>query len=688
VKLTDEQESILNSAKNMEFGDVLVVNALAGCGKTSTLKEIAKNIKNANFLYLAFNRSVIDEAKKKFDKTNVQPYTMSGFARRFVNQDNDPKGNIFDFIKEALNITDGRKWGIREAYLEVCKSDIPISEVWNHREQFLDDYRLELEKTDIPNPQYWIEQREEALKYIKPLHESIINHPTYTTFQSYEKEFIDRYAENPDRYYLDYEYIVVDEAQDTSKLFSKFLFSAIKTKKFKTILVGDNNQKIYGWRGDIDLFGESKKLFPVKEEKLSKTFRFKSQSDIEREANHILNMRNQNIIGFRTQETNDKQTAFLSRTNIVLFKLALDFIQKGQDYRFDTKNFENEKRDTSSIYQLFLHTKELINKLENVPITQLQEYQYRGKNYKEKKNLEKAKKLISEYFHKDRIEKITSGYKTDTKGKVVHISEGEIINILKGFKDYIRFPNLGKLRYFTSFLHLKNFLKSGKNPDLNRQLKIAIFIYLKRDAVNSSEHSNVVEEFFKLIEKHSNQASERVLANFHTAKGLGFRDVKIVNSLSVIDRDLCEWDIYESARENILGLKDDGISVSIKDKDRLDIEYEFKKPLAEKYEYFTSNGINKVLEFDSFISDLKEEYNMLYVGITRAIENLHIEHSTYQFTLKFLEYLKDKSLDELINGEVQRIDREKKELTVITGLNFRGRFIPKNILEEFLATIK
>lgn len=60
---TEEQTSILEAAVGK---DDLSIEALAGTGKTTTLKMLALTKANQNGTYIAFNKSIVDEAKSKF----------------------------------------------------------------------------------------------------------------------------------------------------------------------------------------------------------------------------------------------------------------------------------------------------------------------------------------------------------------------------------------------------------------------------------------------------------------------------------------------------------------------------------------------------------------------------------------------------------------------------------------------
>src|SRR5690554_3272600 len=74
-KTTHEQDDILEAGAR---GDHLVIEALAGTGKTSTLELLSHRMKGRG-LYLAFNRSIAKEAQRRFSG-NVTCRTIHGFA--------------------------------------------------------------------------------------------------------------------------------------------------------------------------------------------------------------------------------------------------------------------------------------------------------------------------------------------------------------------------------------------------------------------------------------------------------------------------------------------------------------------------------------------------------------------------------------------------------------------------------
>ena len=74
MKPTEEQQAILDSG-----GRVLLINARAGTGKTTTLQMITLAHPDLKILYLVFNRKAKEEANSKFPK-NVEIRTVHSLA--------------------------------------------------------------------------------------------------------------------------------------------------------------------------------------------------------------------------------------------------------------------------------------------------------------------------------------------------------------------------------------------------------------------------------------------------------------------------------------------------------------------------------------------------------------------------------------------------------------------------------
>ena len=102
--LTQEQKDIIN----YEFkpGSIILVQAFAGTGKTTTLINLAKHNDTKKVLYLTFNKSLVDSAKRSKVLDNMTICTMHSLALQKI--DPEKKMNIGKLslpnIESILNV--------------------------------------------------------------------------------------------------------------------------------------------------------------------------------------------------------------------------------------------------------------------------------------------------------------------------------------------------------------------------------------------------------------------------------------------------------------------------------------------------------------------------------------------------------------------------------------------------------
>src|SRR6059036_3958385 len=76
---TDEQNAVVEKVRSTASN--LIINALAGTGKTTTLEMVQSVSRDQPILYLAFNKKVADEAREKFASTTlVKTLNSAGHA--------------------------------------------------------------------------------------------------------------------------------------------------------------------------------------------------------------------------------------------------------------------------------------------------------------------------------------------------------------------------------------------------------------------------------------------------------------------------------------------------------------------------------------------------------------------------------------------------------------------------------
>lgn len=83
MRLTDEQQAIKHRAGALKGAESLKVIAYAGTGKTTTLRAVADS-RSGRGVYLAFNRSIAQEATGKLRASGARASTMHALALRAV----------------------------------------------------------------------------------------------------------------------------------------------------------------------------------------------------------------------------------------------------------------------------------------------------------------------------------------------------------------------------------------------------------------------------------------------------------------------------------------------------------------------------------------------------------------------------------------------------------------------------
>lgn len=310
-KPTDEQRAILEKILELLASDepkTLVVNAGAGSGKTSLL-IMAEEILYGQIQYTAYNRPLINESKRKLRKAKCS--TEHGLAFAPVGRD----------YQHRLNGSRVRSWAIAQRLgiedYSIAGEPYPKgSPEWTEAANAAGYNNTDKLPPDTFNPcpikqlkaAFLAGQVSQALKKFSQTADRDIaaKHFSYIPGIDEVDEFGRRARKNNDlvvQYLLpfahkfwadvcnkdgvlpfqhDYyvkmwqlsenaiipaDHILLDEHQDTAPVFA----DVIRRQSATVVLVGDENQRIYEWRGAMnaaDLFPEAPVLY------LSQSFRF------------------------------------------------------------------------------------------------------------------------------------------------------------------------------------------------------------------------------------------------------------------------------------------------------------------------------------------------------------------------------------------------------------------------------
>ncbi|MCD1293873.1 ATP-dependent helicase [Methanocella sp. CWC-04] len=323
---------ILNNEQKQAIMDVegpVLVTAGAGTGKTTMItaktayliKE--KKLKPERLLMLTFSREAAGHMKDELVKVvpegrDVYANTFHAFCSKFLRDNSDTTGITDDH--KILDETDAK-------FLLFKELDVPAYKIGNYitsiqRAKDLDLYQHDFEEyisglesqlkgyyskksdleTEVYNARFRIKtlhldvQTKELREEKKRLNEFLALYDEYEKYVEFlkawkgyeekkaEKKMLDyadlikltlEYASDIDDEVLAdlYDYVIVDEFQDTNR--QQFKLLKILTSKCKNItVVGDENQAIYAFRGAYpENIGDFKKELKAKEYKLIENYR-------------------------------------------------------------------------------------------------------------------------------------------------------------------------------------------------------------------------------------------------------------------------------------------------------------------------------------------------------------------------------------------------------------------------------
>lgn len=318
--LTLEQNHAVDLATK---GLDMKIEAFAGAGKTSTLSAIATALANKKGLYIAFNKTIADEAAQSFP-SNVSCKTAHSLAYKAVGfkyKDRLTRLNGTVLMEKYLS----QEIGVLEFSL-AATGGLVLSVIT----KFCQSADNEISRDHAP----W--------KTLKPLGSDekylVADHVVSLAKKAWNL-MIDVDAEIPithDVYLkvwalskprLRRDFILFDEAQDANAL----MLDLVMKQKCQKIFVGDRFQQIYSWRGAVNAM-QTLKL--SNECTISQSFRF--GNEIANVANAILNGEldaNVNLKGFEEIESRvcevDEPDAILFRTNAFLINELIARIGKG-----------------------------------------------------------------------------------------------------------------------------------------------------------------------------------------------------------------------------------------------------------------------------------------------------------------------------------------------------------------------
>lgn len=305
TNLTHEQGLIVQSTSQN-----LVVQAYAGTGKTFTLTALANEFSQQRILYIAYNKSMAVEAQGKFG-ANVTCVTSHSLAYKDFGAGLKHKLEIPFTAREVQMALDDK---VNEKEADAIKN-VVLQFLYSGEFVIKESVSL-LEKLQQPFGQ---KHGKRLFRYAEIIWKKMIDsadgfpaiHDTYLKLYQLSKP------------HLNYDIILLDEAQDTNPCVMSFIFSQ---QHARVILVGDEHQSIYKFRGAInalDTFVGAERFF------LTQSFRF--GTEVSTNANGILRLKRRDLPtlkGFENKNTVVSVNPHEGRGSLENFLSWLDYDSK------------------------------------------------------------------------------------------------------------------------------------------------------------------------------------------------------------------------------------------------------------------------------------------------------------------------------------------------------------------------
>ena len=319
TNLTSQQQAVVDSIE-----PTVLVNAVAGSGKTATLMYLATKYKKG--IYLAFNKAIVKDVVPKLP-IGWQCKTFNAFGLAMVKQ-HFPHSTV-NFNKYSKN-----SYAHPNATALVSKHMSMNGNISTSSWKETCD-RFKIGHSFIDEAKEILAEGQANTNVISG--DDMLQYPIDNGWKTQE-----------------YDIVLIDECQDLNPQQIAFL-SCIPTKRI--VFVGDANQAIYGFRGSDPFAVEKIKedYLPVEYE-LTESFR--CPQEILTTVKHIVpNIFSKKINGVVESADGNRDIDFpdecfiISRTNSNLVKLAYKFIQDNSHFSIGGTFIAQLKRDLNRVFK-------------------------------------------------------------------------------------------------------------------------------------------------------------------------------------------------------------------------------------------------------------------------------------------------------------------------------------------------
>jgi hypothetical protein len=353
--LTQEQEAILNLKP--DCGDIICVNSLAGCGKTTTIALLCNKIleenPSLNILYLVFAKKNQDEAADggKFPKVNMEIRTTHAYVLRYyfgtanMNSFRPEAEYKLEDIADRLDLV--REVGGIFPSLSAAKCTKLVRTIAAYIRKTLNTFQASADDRVEDEHVWWRARKEGATSRTK--WRKSVKVKKYVSWAQHFFKTVERKCRNVrdnganetgitfdgyikvaqlDGLQINCDVVAIDEAQDMTPCQADLFWGDRNRKDKITYLFGDQWQQLYRFRGASECF---KDTMLYSRENMSLTGSFRFGKNIADTASLVLEVLGgaQKLVGRakhpgKVQDSSDfTRGVVLCRTNVGLMKYLL-----------------------------------------------------------------------------------------------------------------------------------------------------------------------------------------------------------------------------------------------------------------------------------------------------------------------------------------------------------------------------
>lgn len=347
---TAEQARAVEMATGLQPGEALRVRSGAGTGKTTTLLAMARALSPKRGVYVAFNRTVAQDARPKFADTTCEPKTFHGLCLAAVSHMMSGGPERYDIRRDILDA------GLLDRFMGRLPSGWTAFSTGLAAMRTLEAFCQSDARKITPaharqaitvatgDPDHLVAagargRATRAVSLLSPILVEVatdfwnarmkdgrLSHDAYVKIVQLSPDLCARAFDGLD-------YVMADEAQDLNPV----QVAILKQSGISVIAVGDSAQAIHGWRGAIDALDR----LSGAETELSQSFRF--GPDIAAMANRVLGACPSALHGVTLTGVGGTQElpkgvpdyAILARSNMGLLDEAQEMHARGIPFHLD-----------------------------------------------------------------------------------------------------------------------------------------------------------------------------------------------------------------------------------------------------------------------------------------------------------------------------------------------------------------